>query len=421
VASPPEPAERQEKDEVDLAFDQMLAETGEPPAAPPDPGASPVTDAARPQHIESLPPPSGYGIVPQELPGEHPAAPEAPAPPEAGAFDAGTTGDVPLEFAPEETLELPTLSPERSGPEAASPQEHMEDGFLVRDSETLDFLGKGSEELETVRVADISLAITSAPIELDTPPPPELETTALAPAADFIAPPQEDLPLEGNVTPEAGERTMQAPPYVESGEAPKVYPPPAPAPYMEPSPGGVIAPRSAPSRSMAVGAVLLVVLLAAGGYFGFTASGRKIIDDLVPRITALLGGKGGAAPVSRYEVKNVIGYYESGAASSRMLVIKGQVTNLSKMGKSSIRVHAALLDINDQVLGEKSVYAGNMLSGAKLKTGGRDALEKALDNPLGERLSNMDVLPGKTVPFMVLFFDAPENIDSYRLEARDNE
>jgi hypothetical protein len=29
--------------------------------------------------------------------------------------------------------------------------------------------------------------------------------------------------------------------------------------------------------------------------------------------------------------------------------------------------------------------------------------------------------PGKSVPFMVVFFDAPEHIDSYRLEARDSE
>jgi hypothetical protein len=42
-------------------------------------------------------------------------------------------------------------------------------------------------------------------------------------------------------------------------------------------------------------------------------------------------------------------------------------------------------------------------------------------NPLGERLANMDDAPGKAVPFMVLFFDAPprEQIDSYRLEAKD--
>jgi hypothetical protein len=33
----------------------------------------------------------------------------------------------------------------------------------------------------------------------------------------------------------------------------------------------------------------------------------------------------------------------------------------------------------------------------------------------------MHVGPGKSVPFMVVFFDAPESIDSYRLEARDSE
>jgi predicted Zn finger-like uncharacterized protein len=405
ATKPPDAAERREKDEVDLVFDQMLAEPGDLPASGPPVSNEPPAAT------------SGNGAAPQELPGEFLAAPEAFPSPEAGA-----PVDVPLEFAPEETLQLPPLPPDGSGSEAEVPQDRAEDGFLISDAETLDILSGAYKESERGQGADISSAIASAPIELDTPLQHEFEATALPPAADVVAPPPEDLPLEGNVTPEAGEQTMEPPPYGESSPAAAAHRPQSPAPSMEPSPGSAPpSPRSAPARSFIAGGVLVVVLLAVGAYFGLTASGRKSLEGLAPRIAALLGGKGSAASGSRYEVKNVIGYYESGAASPRILVIKGQVINRSTVGKSGIRVHAALLDGNELVLGEKAVYAGNMLSGAKLKTGDREALEKSLANPLGDRLSNMDVPPGKTVPFMVLFFDAPDNIDSYRLEARDNE
>jgi hypothetical protein len=36
-------------------------------------------------------------------------------------------------------------------------------------------------------------------------------------------------------------------------------------------------------------------------------------------------------------------------------------------------------------------------------------------------LANINVAPGKAIPFMVLFFNAPVNMDSYKLEAKDGE
>ena len=117
----------------------------------------------------------------------------------------------------------------------------------------------------------------------------------------------------------------------------------------------------------------------------------------------------------------MIGYYESGSASPRILVIKGQVANLSRGEKSGIRVQATLLDNADAVLAQQSVYAGNTLSGEAIRKGNRDALTKTLGNRFGEGLSNLNVAPGKAIPFIVLFFDAPENMDGYRLEAKDAE
>jgi hypothetical protein len=168
-------------------------------------------------------------------------------------------------------------------------------------------------------------------------------------------------------------------------------------------------------------AALLAIGLAAAGYLGLTPSGRKTLESVAPGAAALLGDKGTGKVASRYEVKNVIGYYETGASSPKILVIKGQVANLSATERSGIRILAAMLDGSGKTLAERTVYAGNVVSGETLKKGNREALNKELSNPLGDGLANMHVSPGKSIPFMVLFFDAPANIDSYRLEAMDSQ
>jgi hypothetical protein len=166
---------------------------------------------------------------------------------------------------------------------------------------------------------------------------------------------------------------------------------------------------------------VLAILLVAGGYLGFTASGRKTLEGAIPGVAALWGGKPAAPTESKYDLRNVIGYYESGGASQRILVIKGQVANLSQAEKGGIRVQATLLDNTDAVLAQQAVYAGNMLTGEAIRKGDRDTVSKALGNRFGEGLANMNVAPGKAIPFMVVFFDAPTTMDSYKLEAMDGE
>jgi hypothetical protein len=244
-----------------------------------------------------------------------------------------------------------------------------------------------------------------------------LESTAFPASEETLtAQASEGIAVEGNTTPPAAAVEPEVPPYREEGpEEPAVAQEPLPESPERRAP----APERAPFVRVAV-LGLVLALLAAAGYFGFTNSGKRLLASVSPRLAALVGGGAGKG-ASGYEVKNVIGYYDSGAASEKILVIKGQVTNLAPAAKSGIRIFASLLDNTGNVMMEQAVYAGNVLPGATLKTESRAALEKALANPLGEHLANMDVPAGKTIPFMVLFFDAPENIDSYKLEAKDTQ
>jgi hypothetical protein len=165
------------------------------------------------------------------------------------------------------------------------------------------------------------------------------------------------------------------------------------------------------------GLLFLFVLLAGGGaYLGFTKGGQDLLQGLIPGVESLwLRGAGKPGP--QYDVRNLIGYYEPGAAAGNLFVIKGQVANMGRTRKNAVRVHATLLDSKDQPILETTCYAGNTLPGETLRTASRAKIEESLSNRFGERLINMDIAPGKSVPFMVVFFNVPEGISAYRLEA----
>lgn len=389
-----------EKDDVDLAFDRALS-TGVERSSP----SIREAEASVPAEREA---PAGTGPRPE--------------------LDLGA---LTLDFRPEEKLDLPPAAEQEplfGEPPAVEPSAEFrgEGGFLISDSDTLDFLQEKHREMgsETPpRIGDISLEISSAPVD-------EGKSFLRAPEASSLPregwespPPREDLAspasgeifLEGNVTPPAAP-AIEIPPYREEESAP---PPPVESAVRRRS----LAPESPRPRSSAgpAVAVVLAVLLAAGGYLGLTTSGRKTLERAIPGVAALWGGNPAEPVAPKYDLRNVIGYYESGIASPRILVIKGQVANLSKVEKGGIRVSATLLDNTDAVLAQQAVYAGNMLSGEAIRKGDRSTLSKTLGNQFGEGLANMSIAPGKAIPFMVIFFDAPATMDSYKLEAKDGE
>ena len=387
-------AAEQGKDEVDLAFERVLspeAESSSPPVG--------ETGAAYPAPEEA------GGTT-----GETAAAgPELPP-----KVDLGT---LILDFGPEEKLDLPPagkveLSTGEPPATEPSPEFRGEGGFLISDSDTLEFLQEKRPDAvpeAPPETGDISLEISSAPVEEKRSSSGESDAFP-TPGEHRVSPAPEETFLEGNVTPAApgGEGSFDLRSAVREsvGEAPDSPSPVSPRPWYSVGPAVAVA---------------VAVLLAAGGYFGFTTSGKKTLEGAFPGVAALWGGKPAPTGGPKYDLRSVIGYYESGAASPKILVIKGQVANLSDVEKSGIRIHAALLDNTDAVLVQQAVYAGNVLSGEAIRKGDRDTLSKAMGNRFGEGLANMHVAPGKAIPFMVVFFDAPANMESYKLEAKDGE
>jgi len=329
--------------------------------------------------------------------------------------------------SPQETGETPVLSPEDlAGEEAHLPPPLTEKGwdhpgqdpteFLGLDTDLPDFLKKRETARGPSKPFDISEQLSEMPIggegedmapvspTLDSPESPAHSMDHDGARAETLQDQLSDL-VESESTEET--LVLDSPPTEISSPQP-----------MEIERQPAIRPRpSAPSGkpSFALLALLFVVLAGGGAYLAFTEPGQKTLRTLIPSMESLwLGGKESVKPFS---ISNLIGYYEMGDKAGRMFVIKGVATNQGRKKNSGIRIRAELLDGNHQTIAEKTVYAGNIING--LRSTEQEKIETAMSNRFGDKLSNVDVAPGKSVPFMLVFFDPPEGIEEYRLEALD--
>ena len=133
-----------------------------------------------------------------------------------------------------------------------------------------------------------------------------------------------------------------------------------------------------------------------------SADFRKVVIDL-PAFKQYLGLRDETE--GYISVEKLRGYYLETAKSSKIFVIEGQAVNHWKESRSLIKVKGILLDAKGGKVGEKVVYCGNTLSEKDLKELDREAIEKSLSSQFGISFSNVDIPPGKFVPFMIAFID----------------
>jgi len=311
-------------------------------------------------------------------PEEQAPLPSAPAAAEAEETRPSSLTDLAVDFRPEEKIDLAVPA---EPPKGTAPSD-----FMIGGKETLDFLNEEYQREGKGERFDISPRLQHEPRDV-------------IPHEEFPAPQPPDIP-EAPME----ERLSDAAPDTRS--VPEAARPIPPSPLLQPS--------------LTVLLLLFLALAGGGAYLGFTKGGQDLLRGLVPGMESLWL-RSAAKPGPQFDVRNLIGYYENKTSAGNLFVIKGQVANMGRVRKSGIRVHATLLDGRDQAVAEKTSYAGNVLPGETLRTASQVKIEEALSNRFGDKLVNMDIAPGKSVPFMVVFFNAPEGISAYRLEAKDGD
>ena len=97
-------------------------------------------------------------------------------------------------------------------------------------------------------------------------------------------------------------------------------------------------------------------------------------------------------------------------------VIHGKIKNDYDHPRSFIKVTGKIYQKGGKLAKTETVFCGNLLSDSELTGMEIAAINKRLHNRFGDKKSNLKVKTGKSIPFMIVFDELPQNLDEYTIE-----
>jgi predicted Zn finger-like uncharacterized protein len=100
----------------------------------------------------------------------------------------------------------------------------------------------------------------------------------------------------------------------------------------------------------------------------------------------------------------------------KLFVITGKVKNEYPTTRGSIQIAGKLYSKDKALVKTETVFCGNILSDSDLANADATTLQQRLQNRSGDNLINQKVLPGATIPFMLVFSNLPANLEEFTTE-----
>ncbi|MDR2947238.1 MAG: DUF3426 domain-containing protein [Candidatus Adiutrix sp.] len=114
-------------------------------------------------------------------------------------------------------------------------------------------------------------------------------------------------------------------------------------------------------------------------------------------------------------------FYRTNKEAGTILILTGLVRNNYSEPRSFIRLQGHLLAADGSSLVDRFAYAGNQLSEEELTTLPVNEIVARLLAKNGKENANVNIPPGKEIPFMIMFDNLPAGIDEYRVDAVSSE
>jgi predicted Zn finger-like uncharacterized protein len=163
--------------------------------------------------------------------------------------------------------------------------------------------------------------------------------------------------------------------------------------------------------------LLVIVLLLLGGAAAVYFLAPQLIPNslsfLKPERTQDIGDLG----VRRLAFKAVSGKFVQSEQAGQLFVVRGMVSNNYPRSRSLILVKGTILDDQGKVVKTKLAYAGNVFSEKEMKEMPLEEINQAMRNRFGKGRMNVNIQPQRTVPFMIVFEDLPDNLSEFTVEA----
>jgi len=202
--------------------------------------------------------------------------------------------------------------------------------------------------------------------------------------------------------------------------SPSISPAQPPLPASAPPSGDETLPAATaePAKSRALPLlVLLLILCAIGGYISFTTDGQQRLNQLLATIT----GEPSAVPDGQQIGLEIAGSsYVNNQEAGQLLVIQGSAINNFATARSALTVKGVILDAGGKVLQQQTAFCGNYLDDGQLRGYRYAQIEEAMNNQFGAGLANMNVKPGKAIPFTIVFRNVPKEMANIHVEVVDS-
>lgn len=183
--------------------------------------------------------------------------------------------------------------------------------------------------------------------------------------------------------------------------------------------------RAEKKRSSAPALILLLLILLAVGVLAlqkFLGVNIPYVTDLTKNIPYIGEFVQPQSQVSdpagnlHLSTQNINSRFVENNTAGKLFIITGQVKNSYPTARRHILVNGKIYAQGKQLVKSENVYCGNILPDLDLKNLNFDEIKKRLDNKNGSRMTNTNVKPGTTVPFMLVFSGLPENLEEFTIE-----
>lgn len=210
--------------------------------------------------------------------------------------------------------------------------------------------------------------------------------------------------------PEASQPEPVTPPIADEPVAAQVEPKKTPRPTVK---------KRKTSKLMIV--LLLIILMIAGAYGYFfvtlgTTDVMKMIQNIQQQIQQQLLPPA-QSQQGELRISTTESYYVDNSVIGQLFVIKGLATNNHAVAQSELCVKGTLYQKKGAPLIHQTVYCGNIISNNELETSSLENLNSQMSNPFGTALSNVNVAPGQSLPFMIVFTDLPDELNEFSVES----
>ena len=161
--------------------------------------------------------------------------------------------------------------------------------------------------------------------------------------------------------------------------------------------------------------ILLIIVLLAGGAYGTYV----VLDSMnikIPFISGFLKPRIQEPGNLKITALDVNGKFVDNTKIGNLFVITGKIKNKYPKARSFIKVTGRLYTKEKTLAKSATVYCGNTISDPELTSLDINEINKMLSNKLGTNKTNVNIKPGKQLPFMIIFTNIPDNIEEYTIE-----